>query len=76
MVQNGPMGTLHDTKTTMASAAVLASANGHADMRALSMTTKQSRDAGPVPVHRTATGGRTPLNIDICHLHPCPIQHL
>ena len=76
MVQNGPTGALHDAKTTMVSAAVLASANVRANMRVFSMTTKQSRDAGPAPVHRAAAGGQTPPNINLCHLHPCPIQHL
>ena len=74
MVQNGPMGALHNAKTMMASAAVPASAKDCADMRVPSMTAKQSRDAGPV--HRVATGGRSPPSIDLCCLLPYPIQHL
>ena len=42
MVQNGPVGTLHDAKTMTVSAAVLASINAHVDMRVLSMTAQQS----------------------------------
>ena len=76
MVQNGPVSALHDAKTTTVSAAVLTSANVRADMRVLSMTAKQSRGTGPVPVHRAAAGGHTPPNINLCHLHPCHIQHL
>ena len=52
MVQNSPANALHDAKTTMVSAAVLTSTNVRMDMRALSMTAKQSKGAGPVPVHR------------------------
>ena len=74
MVQNGPTSVLHNAKTTTVSAAVLTSTNAHADMRVLLMTA--SRGVGPVPVHRMATGGRTPLNVNLCHLHPCRIQHL
>ena len=76
MVQNGPVSALHDAKTMTVSAAVPTSANVRVGMRVLSMTAKQSRGAGPVLVHRTATGGRTPLNVDLCRLHPCRIQHL
>ena len=76
MVQNGSMGALHNAKTTMVSAAVLASAKDHADMRVHSMTAKQSRDAGLVPAHCAATGSHTPLNVDLCCLCPYPIQHL
>ena len=65
-----PMSALHDTKTTMVSAAVLTSTNVHADMRVLLITTKQSRGVGSVPVHHVAAGGCTPPNVDLCHLHP------
>ena len=54
MVQNGPMGTLHNTKTTTVSAAVLTSANVHMDIRVLSMTAKQSKGMGPVPVRHAS----------------------
>ena len=76
MVHNSPTSALHDAKTKTVSTAVLTSANIHAGMRALSMTAKQSRGAGPVPVHHVAAGGHTPLNVNLCRLHPCRIQHL
>ena len=71
-----PVSALHDARTMTVSAAVLTSANIRVDMRALLMTAKQSRGVVPVPVHRVATGGHTPLNADLCHLHPCHIPHL
>ena len=76
MVQNGPASALHNAKTTTVSAAVLTSVNVCTGMRVFSMTTKQSKGTGPVPVHRMATGGHTPPNVDLCCLHPCRIQHL
>ena len=76
MVQNGPMNALHDARTTTVSAAVLTSANIRVGMTVLSMTAKQSRGAGPVPVHWVAAGGCTLPNVDLCCLHPCCIQHL
>ena len=51
MVQNGPASGLHDAKTTTVNAAAPTSMNVRADMRALSMTAKQSRGMGPVLVH-------------------------
>ena len=75
MVQNGPMNTLHDTKTTTVSAAVLTSVNVHAGTRVLLMTAKQSRGVGPALVHHVVAEGRTPPNIDLCRLHPCCILH-
>ena len=75
MVQNGPANALHDAKTTVVSAAVLTSVNVRTGTRVLSMTAKQTRGAGPALVHRTVTEGRTPLNVDLCCLHPCHILH-
>ena len=76
MVQNGPANALHGAETMMASAAVLTSTNVRVGTIVLSMTTKQSRGTGPVPVHCMAAGGCTLLNADLCRLHPCRIQHL
>ena len=75
MVQNGPANALHDAKTMVVSAAVLTSVNVRMGMRVLSMTAKQSRGMGPVLVHREVAEGCTPPNVDLCHLHPCHIQH-
>ena len=45
MVQIGLMDALHDAKTTMASAAVMASARDRAGMRVHPTAAKQTRDA-------------------------------
>ena len=37
---------------------------------------KAKQRVGPVPAHRMAEGGLTLLNVDLCRLHPCHIQHL
>ena len=76
MVQTNPVDALHDAETMTMSAAVPTSADVRAGMTVASTTAKQSNGAGPVPACRVAEGGHTLLNVDLCHLHPCRIQHL
>ena len=75
MVWNGPTSALHNTKTTRVNAAAPTSVNVRVDMKVILRTTRQSRGTGPALVHRVAAG-HTPPNVDCCHLHPFPIQHL
>ena len=72
-----PASALHDAKTMTVSAAAPTSVNVRADMRALSMTAKQSRGAwaSTSPRMRPQEVAH-PLNIDLCHLHQCCIPHL
>ena len=58
------------------SAAVPTSVDIRVGMTVALTTAKQSNGTGPVPAHHMAEGGRTLLNVDLCRLHPCCIQHL
>ena len=76
MVQIGLTDALHDAKTTMANAAVMASMRDCTGMRVHSTAAKQSRDVEWVPVHRMAARSCTLPNVNLCHLRPCFIQQL
>ena len=76
MVQTDPADALHDAETMTMSAAVPTSADVRMGMTVVSTTAKQSNGMGPVPACCVAAGGRTLLNVDLCCLHPCCIQHL
>ena len=73
MVQIGLVDALHDTKTTMVSTAVIASARDCADMRVHSTTAKQSRDHG---VSASPLCGHKKSHTPKCQpLPPLPIFH-
>ena len=76
MVQTDPADALHDAETTTMSAAVPTSTDVRAGMTVASTTAKQSNGVGPAPARRVAKGRCTLLNVDLCRLHPCRIQHL
>ena len=70
-----PADALHDAKTMMVSAAVMASMRDRVGMRVHLTAAKQSRDVEWAPVHRAAARSRTLPSVDLCHLCPCSIQH-
>ena len=76
MVQTNPADALHDAETTTMSAAVPTSADIRTGMTVALTTAKQSNGTGPAPAQRAAKGGHTLLNVNLCRLHPCRIQHL